>query len=213
MEDKKALIKELFGFMFEEELCEQIQQLGQVRQLASGTVIMETGDSYEWMPIVLSGAVKVLREDPEGNELLLYFLEAGDTCVMSFSCCMGKKKSKVRAVTKGESEILMLPVDSMDEWMGKYQSWRAYIFDAVRIRMDEFIQAVDSLAFMRLDERLKKYLHDRARVLGTTELEITHQEIADDLHTSRVVVSRLLKRLENEGLLDIRRNRLKLSSF
>ena len=213
MQNKHPLVEELFGFMFEEALCEEIHRVAEVRRLPSGAVIMEVGDSFQWMPIVLSGAVKVMREDPDGNELLLYFLEAGDTCVMSFSCCMGKKKSKVRAVTEGESEILMLPVDNMNEWMGKYQSWRTYVFDAVRIRMDEFVQAVDALAFMRLDERLKKYLQDRARVLGTTELSVTHQEIADDLHTSRVVVSRLLKRLENEGLLNISRNRLQLSSF
>ena len=93
MQNKHPLVEELFGFMFEEALCEEIHRVAEVRRLPSGAVIMEVGDSFQWMPIVLSGAVKVMREDPDGNELLLYFLEAGDTCVMSFSCCMGKKKA------------------------------------------------------------------------------------------------------------------------
>lgn len=213
MEKNVVLVRDLFGFQFEPELLDLILEVGEVHHFPPGTSLMEIGDSYTWLPLVLSGVVKVLREDADENELLLYFLEPGDTCVMSFSCCMGKKKSKVRAVTEGEADILLLPVDILDEWMGKYPKWRAYIFDSVRIRMDEFIQAVDALAFMRLEERLSKYLHDRARVLGTKDLKVTHQEIADDLNTSRVVVSRLLKRLESEGQLHIGRSHIELSSF
>lgn len=212
-ERSQSLKEELFGFQFEAELMAEIDHIGEVHHYPAGTTIMEIGDACTLVPIVLSGALKVMREDPDGNELLLYYLESGDTCLMSFSSGTGRKHSKVRAVSECEADVLMIPVSHMDEWMGKYPGWRAFVFEAIRLRMDEFIQAVDSLAFMRLEERLKKYLQDRARVLGTTDLEITHQEIADDLHTSRVVVSRILKQLEHEGLLHIRRNHLVLASF
>ncbi len=203
-------LKELFFHQLEDDLIAEMERVGKRMTLKSGDMIMDIGDAMPGMPLVINGAVKVLREDSEGNELLLYFLEAGDTCVMSFSCCMASKKSKVRAITEGATELLIIPVQYMNDWVHKFQSWRAYVFDAVRIRMDEFIEAVDSLAFMRLDERLLKYLRDRARVLGTPNLEITHQEIAYDLNTSRVVVSRLLKRLENDNVLNISRNHLEI---
>lgn len=206
-------LDELFEGMLEDELLAEVKSIGQFRSLPSGAVMMDIGDPVPGMPLVISGAIKILREDPDGHELLLYFLEAGDTCVMSFSCCMSGKPSKIRAVTEGETELVIVPSSYMNQWIHLYEGWRAYVFDAIRIRMDEFLEAVDSLAFMRLDERLLKYLRDRARVLGTAELQITHQEIAYDLNTSRVVVSRLLKRLESDGLIQLSRNRLSVLSL
>lgn len=203
-------IEEHLGFMLEEDLMKEIATVGVLRKVKQGQTLMNMGDAFTHMPLMLDGALKIMREDKEGNELLLYYLESGDTCAMSMSCCMGNKKSKVHAVAEEDSELVMVPVEYLDRWLCKYQSWKAFIFESIRLRMDEFVETIDSLAFMRMDERLLKYLRDRVRVLGKTEIETTHQQIADDLHTSRVVVSRLIKQLENEGKVKLGRNHLEV---
>lgn len=209
-EELNTLLEETFGFMFEEELLKEIAASGTYQKLSHDEILMDQGDVMTDMPLILSGAVKILRDDDDGHELLLYFLEPGDTCAMSFSCCMAQKKSKIRAVTEGKVELIMIPATQMDTWLGKYPTWRTFVFDSIRIRMDEFIEAVDSLAFMQLDERLLKYLRDRVKVVGETDLKVTHQQIAYDLNTSRVVVSRLLKRLEKDGKIKIGRSHLQV---
>ncbi|MFM2375757.1 MAG: global nitrogen regulator [Bacteroidota bacterium] len=198
------------GYLLEEDLLKEIATVGQLRRIGEGQVLMRVGEAFTHMPILLQGAIKVMRIDKEGNELLLYYLESGDTCAMSLSCCMGSRKSKVLAIVEEDSTLVMIPVAYINLWLTKYQSWKAYIFDSIRIRMDEFVETIDSIAFMRMDERLLKYLRDRARVLGKTQIETTHQQIADDLHTSRVVVSRLIKQMERQGLVKLGRNQLEL---
>jgi CRP/FNR family transcriptional regulator len=208
-----AKVDEAFGFMFEPELVNEIATVGLLRKAREGQILMDIGDAFTHMPLLLQGAIKILREDKEGNELLLYYLESGDTCAMSLSCCMGLKKSKVRAIAEEDSELVMIPVEFLDRWIIKYVSWKAFIFESIRVRMDELIETIDGIAFMRMDERLLKYLRDRVRVLGKTEIETTHQEIANDLHTSRVVVSRLIKQLENEGMVKLGRNHIEVISL
>lgn len=209
----ETTLKETFGYLFEEALIKEIIANGTWKKVPHDEILIGLGDVMHAMPLILSGAVKILRDDNDGHELLLYFLEAGDTCAMSFSCCMARKKSKIRAITEGEVELIMVPAEKMNEWMGAYRSWRTYVFDSIRIRMDEFIEAVDSLAFMQMDERLLKYLRDRVKVSGETILKLTHQEVAYDLNTSRVVVSRLLKRLELEGMIKMGRSHLEVLKF
>lgn len=199
-------VRERLGFMLEDGLMVEMATAGRLRQVKAGQTLLHVGDAFTHMPMVLEGAIKVMREDKEGNELLLYYLESGDTYAMSLSCCMGNKKSKVHAVAEEDSILVMVPVDYLDRWLGKYESWKAFIFESIRLRMDEFMETIDSIAFMRMDERLLKYLRDRVRVLGKTEIETTHQQIADDLHTSRVVVSRLIKQLEKRGAVRLGRN-------
>lgn len=206
-------VDEHFGFMFEEALIKDIASVGQLRKAREGQILMDIGDGFTHMPLLMEGAIKILREDKEGNELLLYYLESGDTCAMSLSCCMGLKKSKVRAIAEEDSLLVMIPVANLDAWITKHQSWKAYIFESIRVRMDELIETIDSIAFMRMDERLLKYLRDRVRVLGKTEIETTHKEIASDLHTSRVVISRLIKQLENEGIVRLGRNHIEVLSL
>lgn len=203
-------VDEYFGFMFEEGLVKEIATVSLMRKAREGQMLMDIGDGFTHMPLLLEGAIKILREDKDGNELLLYYLESGDTCAMSLSCCMGLKKSKIRAIVEEDSLLAMIPVEYLDSWMSKYQSWKAYIFESIRVRMDELIETIDGIAFMRMDERLLKYLRDRVRVLGKTTIETTHKEIANDLHTSRVVVSRLIKQLENEGIVKLGRNHIEV---
>ncbi|GGW23505.1 Crp/Fnr family transcriptional regulator [Arenibacter certesii] len=199
-----------YGYLFEKELLEEIRNVGIYKKIGQGEKLMDIGDNVQTMPLLLQGAVKVMREDDDGNELLLYFIERGDTCAMTFSCCFGGKKSEIRAMAEMDTELLMIPVEYMESWMGKYKTWQRFILDSYHSRMMELMETVDSLAFLKMDERLLKHLHDKAKVTQNNVVYTTHQEIAYDLHTSRVVVSRLLKKMENDGEIELNRNHIKI---
>ncbi len=199
-----------YGYLFEDELLKEIASNGIYKKITQGQMIIDIGDTISYMPLLLTGAIKILREDEDGDELLIYFLEKGDTCAMTFSCCMGKSRSEIRAVAESDTELLMIPVQQMETWMGKYKSWQQFVLDSYHTRMMELLETVDTLAFMRMDERLLKHLQDKAKVTNDDMISTTHQEIAQDLHTSRVVVSRLLKKMENEGKIEMNRNQIKV---
>jgi CRP/FNR family transcriptional regulator len=206
----KEALHQNYAYLFEEALLAEIEASGTYKTFPQGQTLMDIGESITQMPLLLNGAIKILREDDHGDELLLYFLEKGDTCAMTFSCGIGKSKSEIRAVTESETELIMIPVQKMQVWMGKYPSWQQFILDSYHTRMMELLETVDTLAFMRLDERLLKHLQDKAKVTHDDNIQTTHQEIAYDLHTSRVVISRLLKKLEKEGKLEMHRNHIKV---
>jgi CRP/FNR family transcriptional regulator len=135
----------------------------------------------------------------------LYFIEKGDTCAMTMACCLGETKSEIRAVAETNGTVVMIPISKMEEWLGKYKSWRNYVFSSYNNRLKEMLSAIDNLAFMNMDERLLNYLYDKAKINNSNHILNTHQEIAYDLHTSRVVISRLLKALENKGTISLHR--------
>ncbi len=206
-------LEQAYGFLFEKELLTEIEQVATKHQFKSNDYLIELGDEIKNMPLLLNGALKVMREDQNNDELLLYFLEKGDTCAMTLNCCMGKSKSKIRAVAETDGELLMIPVEKMESWLTKYKSWRNFVFESYNIRLMEMLEAIDTLAFMNLDERLYKYLTDKVKINRNSELSITHQEIAYELHTSRVVVSRLLKSLELNKKIKLHRNRIEILEF
>ena len=201
-----AALEQHYGYLFEPDLLEEIARVGIPKSIKQGDKIMDIGQSITAMPLLFDGAIKVLREDDKGDELLLYFLEKGDTCAMTFTCCLGSGTSEIRAIAETDIEMLMIPIACMDKWMKEYQSWRKFVLDSYHERMSELLETVDSIAFMRMDERLMKYLKDKAMVTHDDVIHATHQEVAHDLHTSRVVVSRLLKKLENGGKIELHRN-------
>lgn len=207
MNDK---LKKFYGYLFEEELFQEIDKLGLLKSISQGTIIMDIGQTITHMPLLLEGAIKIIREDENGDELLLYFLEQGDTCAMTLSCCMGQHKSEIRAIAESDTELLMIPVQQMEIWMAKYQTWRKFILDSYHTRMMELLETVDTLAFLRMDERLLKHLQDKAKVNHNDSIQTTHQDIAYDLNTSRVVISRLLKKLEKEGKIEMHRNQIRV---
>ncbi|XOV66880.1 MAG: Crp/Fnr family transcriptional regulator [Fluviicola sp.] len=209
-ETYEGTLEDRFGFLFTSELLQEIRKNGQLIEVAEGEIILDLGDTMQHMPILLEGAIKVLREDEEGDELLLYFLETGDTCAMTMSCCMGDRKSKVRTVAERDSKIVMIPLDKMSDWIQQFTDWRSFIFDSYSVRLSELLESIDSLAFMNMHERVYKYLKDKMMVNSNSELNVTHREIAGDLHTSRVVISRILKSLEREGRIALHRNRLEV---
>lgn len=201
-------LKEAYGFVFEEELIGEIIETGVLKSAKEGEIIMDINEYITSMPLLLDGAIKILREDKEGNELLLYFLERGDTCALSLSCCLGQTRSEIRAVAERDTSFVMVPVAKIEEWTAKYKSWRNFVFESYQSRLTEMLETIDTIAFMNMDQRLLRYLQDKAKINQSEELQVTHQQIAYDLNTSRVVISRLLKRLEMEGRILLQRNHI-----
>ena len=212
MNTDKDLLKEklsdYYTQIFENELIEDIIDIGIYRTIEGGGTLIDIGDNMTHVPLILNGAIKIIREDKNGDEIVLYFLEKGDTCAISFVNCINRSKSMFRGVAEKETEAIFIPVEKVDTWLKEYESWRHFIIDSYHVRLIEMVESIDSLAFMKLDNRLLKYLTDKVKIMRENTLFITHQEIADDINTSRVVVSRLLKQLENEGKVIIRRNRI-----
>ena len=204
----KERIEATYPYQFEDELLNEIDELGSLVDFKANDVMIDLNQFIKGMPILLSGAIKIMREDFDEGELLLYFLEKGDTCAMTMACCLGDKQSKIRAIAETEGELVMIPIVKMDEWLAKYPSWRRFIFDSYNNRMEEMLVAIDNLAFNDMNERLKKYLLDVASINKGKVVVKTHQEIAYELNTSRVVISRLLKALEKEGFLQLNRNEI-----
>ena len=211
--NKKELLNDTLGYLLEEELIQEMSEIARVRETVTDEIIIQVGDELLMIPIVISGSIKVSRENESGNELLLYYIESGDTCAMTLQCCVRKVDSQIKATAMEPSLLLMFPVENMDKWMDKYKSWRSFILSSYHSRMMELMETIDAMAFMRLDERLLKYLTDQVKLMGSMELNHTHQQIADDLHSSRVVISRLLKQLETKGIINIHRNKIVMKQF
>lgn len=199
-----------YGPVFEPSLIKEIESVSQIVEFQSGDLLIEIGSYIRNMPLLLEGAIKILREDPDEGELLLYFLERGDTCAMTLACCMGDTQSEIRAIAETEGSLAMIPIGKMEEWLGKYKSWRNFVFFSYNKRLGEMLAAIDSLAFLKMDQRLLNYLREKSKISKSRSISVTHQEIAYDLNTSRVVVSRLLKALENDGIINLNRNNIEL---
>ncbi|HIB37136.1 Crp/Fnr family transcriptional regulator [Mesonia sp.] len=203
-------LQQNYGGLFQPELVEEINKVAIFKEVEAGEELIKVGDYIRSMPLILTGAIKILREDENGDELLLYFLEKGDTCAMTLACCIGSKKSEIKAVAETDATLLMIPVQKMEEWSSKYKSWRNFVFDSYHHRLMEVLQSIDNIAFSKLDDRLIKYLQHKKKLFKSNLIEITHQEIARDLNSSRVVISRLLKKLENQHAIELHRNSIKL---
>ena len=203
-------LKEQYGNIFEDELINEIVQVGTFREVPEGYKLMEIGDYIRGMPLLISGVIKILREDEEGDELLLYYLEKGDTCSMTMACCMGDTKSEIRAIAETDAKLIMVPIQKMEEWTSTYKSWRNFVFNSYHERLNELLSTIDNIAFQKMDERLIGYLKEKARVNKDDIIHNTHQDIAYDLHSSRVVISRLLKKLEELGKIKLYRNYIKI---
>lgn len=203
-------LKTLFGKIFEEELLLEISRVGTIRDVPADFELMDIGEPIKGVPLMLSGAIKISREDINGDELLLYYLEEGDSCTMTMAWEMGQQKSQIRAVTELPSQLIMIPLSAVEDWSSRFPSWRKFIFQSYHKRMEELLATVDSIAFDQLEKRLWSYLMEKKRVIKTNTLSITHQTIAQEMHSSRVVISRLLKRLEIDQKIRLHRNAIEL---
>jgi CRP/FNR family transcriptional regulator len=206
-------LKDYFSVVFEDDLINEIIEVGTYKKVKENELLLDLGDKFDKIPLMLDGAIKISREDEHGDEIVLYFLERGDTCTITFGSGLTSSKSKVRGVAEKDSEVVFIPIEKLEEWMVKYKSWRDFVIDSYNIRLSEMMEAIDTLAFMKMDQRLYKHLTDKVKIMRSSTLNTTHQEIAQDLNTSRVVISRLLKQLENEKKIQLYRNKIEVLEF
>ena len=211
MEEKKNIIKKTFENTFSDDLINTLAQNGTILNVYEGQHIISRGDIIKNIPIVLEGTSKIVRTDPSGEEHILFYLKDGEACTAAFSICNSEKQSEVDYVAETNSKVLMFPIRLMDMLTNNYPDWRYYVCKNYNRRMKEFLNTLDEIAFKKMDQRIYNYLKEKSKVLNTNDLHITHQDIANDLATSRVVVSRLLKQMEKDGMLSLHRNKIILN--
>lgn len=200
---------------FEPALLGEINQSASIRTVEPETVLIDWGQPVRFVPIVLSGSIKILRPGTGTNEgeMLLYYLNPSDSCALSFNSLLTGQSSQIRAVVEEKAQVLMIPVEVADDWLSRYPRWRAFVFQTYQKRFDSLLETLDSVAFRQMDERLLNYLHRRMSLTGSRTLYTTHEAIARDLNTSREVVSRLLKQLERLNRVELSRNKIRLRAL
>ena len=205
-------LKKKLSQIFELKLIDEILESGKKLSFKEGEVIIDYGKKLRFMPLILSGTIRVMTRDEEDREILLYYLSTNESCAMAYACCMEDKKSEIRAIAEDAVDLIAIPHEKLDEWLIKYPSWKSYVFNSFTQRFNELLKSVESIAFQKLDERLIKYLKNKSKVSRKSSVQLSHNQIAEELGTSRVVISRLLKQLENDNKLVLYRNEIKLLS-
>ncbi len=195
--------------LFSPALLSEIKAVARPHQFRQGDVLIEPGQPMAYIPIVLSGCIKILRPDGD-SEVLLYYLRATDACALSVSSLLTNEQRSIRAIADEPTQVLMIPARQAQEWLGQFADWRQFIFQTYQKRFDDLLDTFDSVAFSQLDERLVAYLNRKAALVGGRHLYLTHDEIARDLNTSREGISRLLKQLERRGQVLLARNKISL---
>ena len=199
-----------FSSIFEPELLAELESRSMLLNVNAGETMLNPGQTIRAIPLVVSGLFKVSRVNEEGQELLLYYVKDGESCAMSFTCCMMAHASVIKGTAEEDSVLLCVPINVMDDWMIRFPTWKRFIMTTIFDRFTELIKAIDDVAFKKLDDRLVNYLKEKSKVTGTSLINLSHQQIADELGSNRVVVSRLLKQLEVEKKLLLYRNQIKL---
>ncbi len=203
-------LSNLAEFKSSPEIREKLARFGTLKTFPDGKVILDENDHIHAIPIVTKGSVRVIRRDDEGKELLLYYIRAGESCIMSFLGGIHKDTSKVIAVAEEDTEILFLPIDKVMALIKENPEWLDYIFRLYHKRFEELLDVVNAVAFKKMDERLLNFIQKKCKITDTQTLNVTHEQLANELGTARVVVSRLLKQMEIAGLVQLGRNKITL---
>jgi CRP/FNR family transcriptional regulator len=189
-------------------IAEKIAQYGFTKTFKEDDVILDENSYVKAIPIVTKGSVRVMRTDEEDREILLYYIKAGESCIMSFLGGLHNETSKVRAVAEDDTEILFIPIDKVSLLIREFPQWLDYIFRLYHKRFEDLLEVVNAIAFKKLDERLLNFIQKKCELTQNKSIQITHEQLANELGTARVVVSRLLKQMENEGLVILGRNKI-----
>jgi CRP/FNR family transcriptional regulator len=209
---EKEIIQRTFPH-FEQALLNEISKEGILIDLDVEDILINEGQYIKTFPLVLNGSIKISRLDNDGDELLLYYINKGEVCTMALTCCMTDIQSSIKAIVTNKAEIIKIPIKYIDEWMYKYPSWKKFIMDSFRDKFNELLFTIDSIAFMKMDERLLQYFKKKHQIDQQTIFTGSHQDIANDLHSSREVISRLLKQMEKKNLIIISRNKIDFSAL
>ncbi|AMQ56334.1 Crp/Fnr family transcriptional regulator [Algoriphagus sanaruensis] len=195
---------------FEKDLREEILSCAKLEFLEADTLMMDIGQKVEIIPLIVQGQVKVYREDENDHELFMYYLGPGEACAITMICSARDGYSKIKAIPEEETIVIAVPIAKLDEWMPKYKSWYYFVMDTYQDRFEELLKVVDGIAFHQMDERLLEYLEKNAAATQSNVIHRTHQQIAQELNSSREVITRLLKKLEQRGRVKVNRNQIEL---
>ncbi len=206
------LIKKAFPDS-EKELIAEIKEVSVLHKINAGAGFLDEGDYIKTFPMVLSGCIKVVRLSEDGSELLLYYLKGGEICSMSLTCCLVPQKSKIKIIAEEDSLILTIPVEKPEKWMSAYKSWKVLMMNSYHNRFDGLLETIDSLAFMNMENRLIRFFKERYKSTGKTNFTGTQEDIANQLNTSREVISRLLSNMEKRQLVFTSRNLIDYSGL
>ncbi|MCI9845519.1 Crp/Fnr family transcriptional regulator [Flavobacterium pectinovorum] len=202
-------LKQIFP-NFSNELLSAIEENASEQNFEAGTILMRTGQYIKNTVLILEGKIKIYREGEDGGEFLMYYLHPGQACAISMICTARSEKSQIMAKVVEDVSVMMIPLPLMEKWMMEHRSWYEFVIETYRNRFEEILEVVDNIAFRSTDERLEFYLKRHSKACGCTEVKLSHQEIATELNTSREVVSRLLKKMEQRGLVKLNRNHIEL---
>ncbi len=198
-----------FGY-FEADLKKILSENCVIKEFKMGEQLMQTGQYFKSTMLIVEGRVKLYRESNEGGDFFIYYLEPGNACALSMVCAARQEKSEVMAVADQNTTTLLIPIQMMDKLIQKYRTWYYFVLETYRKRFEELLEVVDHIAFKSMDERLEFYLKNQRKQLKTSLLAITHQQIATDLNSSREVISRLLKKMEQRGIVKLGRNTISI---
>ncbi|NCI47890.1 Crp/Fnr family transcriptional regulator [Sediminibacterium soli] len=203
-------LPETFAQSFEPGLLAEIEAKAVNLSVKEGDTVLDIGQTIRVVPLLVSGTLKISRLDDTGKELLLYYVNANESCAMTFTCCMQQYPSEIKATAETDAEYIAVPISLMDQWISKYPTWKSFVMRTIRNRFNELLKAIDQLAFQKLDERLARYLKEKSKATGSALINLSHEEIAAEMASSREVISRLLKKLENDKKLLLYRHQLKI---
>lgn len=210
MQNETSELRRVYSSIFEPSLIKEIEEKSMAISASAGQGLIKMNQVITVVPLMLSGILKVSRENEEGQDLVLYYVKAGEGCAMTLSCGIMSQPSQVKGTAEEDLNMLCVPVPVMEEWMHKYPSWKKFVMGTIVNEYIGIIKSVDDVTFKKMDERLVNYLKRKSKLSGSSLINLSHQQIADELGTNRVVISRLLKRMENENRLLLFRNQIKL---
>lgn len=205
----QTLIQQTFP-EFELELIDHLAQHAEIRTFREGDVLMRTGQTIRSTALVISGLLKVFREDEDGNEFFMHHLEPGQACALTMVCATRMQTSQLMVKAVAESDVIMIPIEFMEQWMNSYKSWYQFVVNTYRTRFEELLVTIDHVAFRNMDERLEFYLKKHRDISKSNIIPVTHQEIANELNSSREVISRLMKKLAERGKIKLMRHHVEL---
>lgn len=195
---------------FSTDLSNTIAAHASLKAFTSSTILVKTGQYIKSTLLVIKGKIKIYREDDDGNEFFMYYLLPGQACAISMICAIRYETSKIMAKVEEDAVVIMIPIEKMDALMSAHKSWYAFVVETYKNRFEEVLQVIDQVAFRSLDERIEFYLKRSVHASQTKTIQASHQEIATDLSTSREVISRLLKKMEQRGIVRLHRNSIEL---
>jgi CRP/FNR family transcriptional regulator, anaerobic regulatory protein len=216
MNEEQAIIlkylKNQFPF-FENDLMLDICRRGSINNVPANSKLMEPGKYIKFLPLLCDGLIEIYRDDTDSREALLYFLKPGEVCTSFLACCVTDYKSEIHARALENSILITIPINDTDEWLTKYSTWKNFIFSQYRMRFNELLETIDSLAFLSMDKRLIRFFITLHKTTNKTTFDGSHSDIAQSLSTSREVISRLLKTLENQNKVTLSRNKIDFSNL